>query len=47
MFNLDDRKWKMFMMAEIFKVDLSKGDNQPSLLEEGCYLQKGIFYFYG
>ncbi len=37
MLNLTDREWKTFMLSDLFNIDLSKGDNQPSLLENGNY----------
>lgn len=52
MIDLNDKRWKNFMLADIFKVDLSKGDNQPSLLEKGKYplisagtKNNGVCYF--
>ncbi len=37
MLSLIDREWKAFIISDLFDIDLSKGDNQPSLLEGGIY----------
>ena len=35
--NLNDREWKEFKISDIFQIELSAGDNQANLLEEGNF----------
>lgn len=37
MLNLNDRNWKEFKIGDLFEIQLSKGDNQAKLLEEGIF----------